>query len=317
MYLNHVDITAVKIAGNTEVRPGDFLYLTVVGREKDRWIVQSGSQRWRVKSPRPLTVGAKLPAQSSITGGRLVFRVSLPAAPPGWKGELAAARRWDYPATQEGVLFIKALLRTGLSPHDPVIRQWFARYLKRGGKREGFPEPRLFIEAARKGLLREDGAPLVPESESSELWALFNHLPAQDPRNPRRESPSPSGAAPDGLHWVVLPFRYPAGEELLRCRLTLGLRRGREPEKAVLQIDSGGEAPYRFYFDRLPGGGYRCEVHMPPGADSREGGKKINTLMKKLRNLGIQIDDNVKESQSGDAFTPDAVSLAKRVASRV
>ncbi|MGA2641384.1 MAG: hypothetical protein ABSG21_10850 [Spirochaetia bacterium] len=303
------------IQNASSLHPGETVVVHVIKRlDAGKWAVGVRGKVYPASSELPLEQGAVLRARVSGSAGKLVLTVSdvvpdallvalqLQGLPRGGLEEIIARTlaRSGLPLLPETIQKVKALLtRAGLDDRksarsavtlvdkriDPASPGAAAllRVLAFGQK--GGEDPRRYrgrpLPETPRGVKEfADSIPAQTGSKSSALQA-FNHSAG------RTQS------------WVVIPFVFATGARKIAGTLKI-LFDAFKSRPLALTLATEGIALY------LPLQGRRrsLSVYCDSERLKRAAVQGLDSLRSKFHNMGLEVDDTVKEGNAFDGFTP-------------
>jgi hypothetical protein len=305
------------------LRSGDSVLVTVIKRlTGNKWAVGIRGRVLPAFSEVELTPGQRLRALVGIQRGRITLRISGQAADPiqelilrqGLQPSqlvqsiVTAFLRSGLPIAPERLLQVRQLLeRLKLEPRK--FARLIAIILEKGidPRSRGLERLLLILGYGEQESGGERGrgrrGPLDPEKLARQLQSdiespesgegsslqVFNHLQGPDQT------------------WVVIPFSYSfedSGTVYGTIRLRYDVRRQRS-DRLIVVVRSAQGGKWSFV---LKNGSRRGEAAPAPElyvfgepVDKRRKAE-LNVLLQKLQNLGVKIDDTIREDQNFDGF---------------
>lgn len=307
------------------LRPGDVVTLHVIKRlADDKWAVGLKGRVLPARTALELTAGSSLPARVQSAAGRIVFVLERETPAP-----LAAAlNRQGIPATPEAQLIAATLIRSGRAVEPSTMERVRALLAKaRIGARRG---------ARAAATMLDKGIDLAGDGAADLLQLLCWEDAGERGRRGRRGRPFPRNGAEareslarvastdeptSGLQvynalrgrsetWIVVPFQYRDGEhDCPGCLRLLVDPYAARLRRLVVGVRAGGSGTWQFDF-RLEG--RRCmAVYCDEPAAACAAAADLDTLRRKVHNMGIEVSDTVREGREFDGFSPaDAVAAA-------
>jgi hypothetical protein len=298
------------------LHPGETVTVHVIKRlDTGKWAVGVLGRVYPASSELPLAAGAVLRARVSASAGKLVLTVSdvVPDAlltalqaqgvPTGGPEELIARTlaRAGLPLLPETIQKVKALLtrvsalddrksmRSAVTLVDKRIdpgSSGAASLLKvfafgqKGGDDPRRYRGRPLPETARAVKEFAEALPAKASSTSSSLQA-FNH---SAPRNPS---------------WVVIPFLFTSGAQRIAGTLKI-LFDSFTARPHALTLVTEGVALHLGLIGKRRALSVYCDSVELQGAAARG----LDSLRAKFHNMGLEVDDTIKEGNAFDGFTP-------------
>ena len=298
------------------LRPGETVTVHVIKRlDAGKWAVGVLGRVYPASSDLPLEPGAVLRARVSGTPGKLVLTVSdvVPDA------LLAALNAQGMPPGGPEELIARTLARAGL-PLLPETIQSVRNLLTRASALEDRKSTRSAVALVDKRI--DPGSP----GAASLLKVLaFGEKGGEDPRRYRgRPLPDTPGAvkkfsdslaghlsasssglpafnhsAPRNPSWVVIPYVFTTGAQSFAGTLKI-LFDSRVGRPLALTITTEGVAVHLPLIGRRRTLSVYCDSSKLKSAAARG----LDTLRAKFHNMGLEVDDTIKEGNAFDGFAP-------------
>jgi hypothetical protein len=296
-------------------RPGETVVVHVIKRlDAGRWAVGLQGRVYPASSELPLEPGAVLRARVSGAAGKLVLTVSdvvpdallgalqLQGIPSGGLEELIARTiaRAGLPILPDTIQKVKSLLtragvderksaRSAVTMVDKRIDPSSAgaasllRVLAFGQK--GGDDPRRYRGRQMPQTPQEvkafaESLPAGQEAPSSALQA-FNHAAGKTPS------------------WVVIPFVFTAGAQRMAgtVKVLFDAFHKRPLALCLVTAEVALHLP-------LTGTRRRLSIYSDSDRVQRAAARGLDSLRSKFHNMGLEVDDTIKEGNAFDGFTP-------------
>jgi hypothetical protein len=153
------------------------------------------------------------------------------------------------------------------------------------GKKEGRKQRRLPDSQALMQQLRS--AVEEPESAEGSSLQVFNHLQGSE------------------ASWVIIPFDYTYGSS---GRIYGSIRLRYDPwrkqtDRLIVVARTEAGRKWSFVLQKSPEDGLELSIFADPGDARRKVKAELEGLRLKLQNLGVKIDDNIREDENFDGFS--------------
>ena len=301
----------------TALRQGDTVDLHVIKRlDAGKWAVGIGGRVYPALSGLALEPGATLKARVSLAMGKVTLTISEVVQDV----VVAALQRLGVPATGIELAIARALARSGLPIQEQTIQK-IRQLLAREGT-----DARTGARAA--ATLVDKGIDLGSDAARSILPVLaFGQKGGGDPRRykgrPLPETPeavrdfiSTLAADPDDSpsalqaynhirgrseNWVVIPFVFTTEGKTLAGTLKILYDPFRSAARAMTLCTPG----ISFHLP-LQGTRRSLSVFCDSAAMTREARGALDSLRSKFHNMGLEVDDTIKEGDGFDGFSPAA-----------
>lgn len=297
------------------LRPGQTVVVHVIKRLDDgKWAVGVLGRVYPAFSSLALEPGAVLKARVSGLAGKLILTVSdvVPDA------VLTALERIGIPRGALAELVARTMARTGLPLLPDTVRA-LTSLLTRAGMEDR--------RSARSAVTLVDKRidPNSPGAEALLKVLAFGDKGGDDPRRyrgrPFPETPvelkgfvgalasdpeSPSSALPAYNHarattqsWIVIPFVFTSGAQRVSGTLKI-LIDAFTSRPLAMTLCTGGLAMH------LPLRGQRrsLSIFCDSAGLKRAAERGLDSLRSKFHNMGLEVDDTVKEGNAFDGYTP-------------
>jgi hypothetical protein len=324
----------ISISARSELRlrSGDFISLKVIRHlVGDKWAVGIKGRIVPARSTLKLLPGQRLRAQVALQHGQYVLKLAESSSNP--VRELLLRLGLQQDAVMEQVL--TSFMRHGLPVRSRTLRQVrnlldrrkldarkFSRIAAACLEKEIEPDSpgleRLLAvlgygegEAGsgrkryRQRQMPPDEHALAgdlqavveqPDSGEGNSLQLFNHLKGHE------------------AHWIFVPFDYsfkPSGRIYGTIRLRYDTLQNRA-DRLVLVARTAEDMKWSFLMQRNAEGEWKLYVFGPKGG-GRKMKAELQLLQLKLQNLGIKMDDTIREDQDFDGFSLPWEELSYRV----
>jgi len=313
----------VTVPGLSGLKPGEMVLVHVIKQlDAGKWAVAVKGRVYPAFSELPLEAGAVLKARVSGSAGRLVLTLA-PGSPPDAVASGLAAHGIPPGGVEEAVA--RALSRSGL-PVDPSTIQKLKQLLSR----TELDERRGARAAATLADKRID--PSSAGAAALLKVLAFGQKGGEDPRR-YRERPLPqnaravkewvrslpetlaltpaAAAQPSALatynhrtgrsqSWVVIPFVFSAQGARLEGTLKI-LYDAYKARPIALSISAGEVAVYLTLQGRRA-----LSIFCDSPRIRRAAERGLDTLRSKFHNMGLEVDDIIKEGNTFDGFSPVA-----------
>ena len=300
------------------LRSGDSVVVRVIKHlSANKWAVGIRGRVLPAVSQVELAPGQRLRALVEISHGRINLKVSGQPADP--IRELIA--RQGFPPNQTLEAVVTALLRSAIAATPERVQQ--VRLLLERMKLDPKKFARLLAIMLEKGIdLKSRGLEQLVsllgygEREPDGREEKKRRMPrdseemAGQLRRDIEETPGGKGSTLQVFNhlrcaehtWIVIPFRYGCEPSGLICgaiRLRYDVRKGRT-ERMILAVRNASGHKWSFVLEnrREP----RLYVFGGPPRMGRQARAELDVLRLKLQNLGVKIDDTIREDQNFDGF---------------
>jgi len=304
----------VTVPGLSDLRPGETVAVHVIKQlDAGKWAVGVKGRVYPALSDLPLEPGAILKARVGGSAGRLILTV-VSAEPDAVLSALAAH---GIPAGGLEEIIARALARSGLSVLPETIQKLKTLLAQAG------IEPRRGARSAAT-LVDKRIDPGSPVAAALLRVLAFGQKGGEDPRRYRgRQLPDTPGSVKEWAHslgpkaprpsmlqaynhragrsqtWVVIPFAFTSGGGRLEgtLKILFDVFRARP---LALSISAGEVGLY------LPLQGRRriLSVFCESEAVKRAAERGLDSLRSKFHNMGLEVDDTIKEGNTFDGFSP-------------
>ncbi len=301
--------------GGADLRPGDTVVLHVIkALDAGKWAVGIAGRVYPASSPLSLEPGMALRARASFSMGRLVLTVS-DVVPDAVNVALRAA---GLPTGGAEEMVARALARAGL----PILTETIQKVKSLLSRSEIDPRRGARLAAS---LVDKRIDPSIPGADALLRVLAFGEKGGEDPRRYRgRPLPDTSRGLKDFLSsiaaepgdrpsilqaynhasgrsqtWVVIPFVFSADGESLAgtLRILYDPHQGRPLALSLLCAGVAFHLP-------LQGKRRRLSIFCDSEALRRAATRGLDSLKAKFHNMGLEVDDIVKEGNAFDGFSP-------------
>ncbi len=302
-------------AGSSVLRVGETVIIRVIKElSPGKWAVGVRGKVLPALSDLFLEPGAVLKARVSGTAGRLVLTIASVEA----DAVVTALAANGFPPGGVEELIARALARTGL-PLLPETIQKLKALIARAGVEER--------KAARSAVTLVDKRidPSSPGAASLLKVLSFGQKGGEDPRRyrgrPLPDTPQSvkeyAGSLPDlaasrpsilqaynhrparSQTWIVIPFAFTSEGERLEGTLKI-LFDHFKARPLALSLSTERVALYL----GLQGPRRALSVYTDSNLVRRAAAKAMDTLRSKFHNMGLEVDDTIKEGNAFDGFSP-------------
>jgi hypothetical protein len=301
----------------TALRQGETVVLHVIKRlDGGKWAVGIAGRVYPALSSLPLEPGATLKARVALAPSRLTLTIAEVVQ----DAVVAALQRQGVPAAGLELVIARALARSGLPINAQTIQK-----IRQLLSREGV-EARSGARAA--ATLVDKG--IDPGSDAARMLLPvlgFGQKGGGDPRRykgrPLPGSPQAvrefvsalavdPGGSPNTLQaynhikgrseaWVVIPFVFSTGSDTLAGTLKILYDPFRSAARAMTLCTPG----IGFHLP-LQGKRRSLSVFCDSAEMKRAARKGLDSLKSKFHNMGLEVDDTIKEGDGFDGFSPVA-----------
>ncbi|MBN2553417.1 MAG: hypothetical protein JXB06_11645 [Spirochaetales bacterium] len=300
------------------LRSGDSVVVRVIKQlSANKWAVGIRGRVLPAVSRVELAPGQRLRALVEISRGRITLKISGQPADP--IRELIARQGFTPNQTLEAV--VSALLRSAVAATPERVQQ--VRLLLERMKLDPKKFARLLAIMLEKGIdLKSRGLEQLVsllgygEREPEGGEEKKRRMPRDSEKMTaqlRKDIGETAGAKGSSLQvfnhlrcaehtWIVIPFRYgyePAGLLCGAIRLRYDVRK-RRTDRMILAVRNASGDKWSFVLEnrREP----RLHLFGDPSRKGREIRAELDVLRLKLQNLGVKIDDTIREDQIFDGF---------------